>query len=127
MHRHEKWIIVAVVTLGVLALSTSEGNAQERVTTQSLWAVVKANGSLARSNGVASSANLNTGQYEVVFNRNVSDCVYSGTIGVPGDGFPENRLITVVDRGNPNAVFVTTRETDGTSVNQAFNVQVDCP
>jgi hypothetical protein len=102
-------------------------NGLELVTTQSLWAVVKANGSLGRSNGVQSSSNLNTGQYEVVFNRNVSECVYTGTIGVPGDGFPANRLIKVADRGNPAAVFVQTRETDGTAVNQAFHVQVDCP
>jgi hypothetical protein len=48
-----------------------------------LWAVVTATGSLARNNGVTSATQLSTGDYEVVFNRDVTHCAYAATLGSP--------------------------------------------
>src|SRR4051812_28059558 len=44
-------------------------------------AVVNSDGTLDRGKGVVSSLKLATGQYEVIFTRNVRQCVYNATIG----------------------------------------------
>jgi hypothetical protein len=73
------------------------------------WAVVRVDGSLARGSGAVSSQQLGVdGEYEVVFNRDVSGCAYVATAGEAGS-FPPDDAITfgVAGReGNPNAVFL---------------------
>src|SRR3954470_17076146 len=45
-------------------------------------AVVNSDGTLDRGKGVVSSLKLATGQYEVIFTRNVRQCAYNATIGL---------------------------------------------
>jgi hypothetical protein len=45
------------------------------------FALIDRAGLVARGKGVASSARLTTGQYEVIFNRSVRNCVYVATVG----------------------------------------------
>jgi hypothetical protein len=75
-----------------------------------LWAVVNADGTLARSRGGTSAASLGVdGQYEVVFNRDVSACAYAATLGDATASTGAEGVVTVAPRdGDVNAVFVQT-------------------
>jgi hypothetical protein len=49
-----------------------------------LWAVIDgANGSLDRRNGVTFTNKSDTGEYQVRFDRNVRNCVYVASVGLP--------------------------------------------
>src|SRR5215210_8057438 len=48
------------------------------------WSVVTASGVQARGRGVSSVARVDPGRYQVIFDRDVRNCVYSATIGDVG-------------------------------------------
>lgn len=48
-----------------------------------LWASVDDNGVLVRNKGAVSSRKLATGMYQVIFNQNVTGCIYQATLGGP--------------------------------------------
>jgi hypothetical protein len=77
-----------------------------------LWAVVRQDGTLARGVGVVSTSELTplTGsEYEVVFNRNVSQCAYVATVGSSAKSPPRIGAANVASAaGNENAVLVLT-------------------
>ena len=93
-----------------------------------LFAVVNARGDLDRDFRAVSSRRFSTGQYEVVFNRNVSRCAYIATIGDPGDDrIPPPGEIAVAGRsGDDNAVFIATYDSDGRPANRGFHLAVHC-
>lgn len=95
-----------------------------------LFAVVNANGSLARGSGATSSSQPEgTGTYEVIFNRNISQCAFNATLGLAGDtGSSPPGFVTVVGRfTTPNGVYITTADTAGTATNLGFHLAVTCP
>ncbi|MCX6401237.1 MAG: hypothetical protein NTX33_15075 [Propionibacteriales bacterium] len=62
------------------------------------------------------------GNYEVVFDRNVVNCIYQAT----GYGTPAT-IITQPRSGNPNAVFVqTTSASTGAALDNSFFLTVTC-
>jgi len=93
-----------------------------------LFAVVDAEGSLERGFRAFSSQRFSTGQYEVVFNRNVSGCAYVATIGDPGDDtVPPPGEIAVVGRfGDADAVFIATYNSNGRPADRGFHLAVHC-
>jgi hypothetical protein len=93
-----------------------------------LFAVVNANGTLARGHRAVSSSRLGTGAYEVVFRKDVRRCAYLATIGLSGSaGSSLPGEITVVGRsGNDRAVFVTTHSSGGASADLGFHLAVHC-
>lgn len=93
-----------------------------------LFAVVNADGDLDRDFRAVSAQRLARGQYEVVFNRNVSRCAYVATIGDPGDDVvPPAGEISVAGRfGDDNAVFVATYNSNGSPANRGFHLAVHC-
>jgi hypothetical protein len=93
-----------------------------------LFAVVNADGTLARRFGAVSSQRLALGSYEVIFNRNVRDCAYVATIGLSGStGSSPPGEITVVGRfNNANGVFLTTSNSAGTLADLGFHLAVHC-
>lgn len=93
-----------------------------------LYAVVNANGTLARGHRAVSATKLGTGQYEVVFRRDVRKCAYIGTIGLSGNvGSSAPGEITVVGRfGNDRGVFVTTHSSGGAFADLGFHLAVVC-
>jgi len=99
--------------------------------TTELSAVVREDGTFVQGRGVGirSSAPLGVGYYEVIFRRNVSNCVYVATIGVPGnDSVPPPGEISVASRfGKPRGVFVSTYNSAGVLTNKGFHLVVVCP
>jgi hypothetical protein len=70
-----------------------------------------------------SATRLATGNYEVVFDRDIRGCAYLATAGKPGGGNPTSGQIAVAQRnGNPNAVYVDTRD----SADRFFRLAVVC-
>ncbi len=105
--------------------------AAPRTSTPTSWAVVNLDGSLARGRDAVSSAQLGVdGQYEVVFNRDVSQCAYVANGGEATTIGPDDAIVlTVAPReGNPSAVFI--QEWDGVlardSYSSGFHLVVTC-
>jgi hypothetical protein len=93
-------------------------------TTQLSWAIVAANGTLVRGVRATSSTRLAPGNYEVVFNRNVSECVYQATIS---DSTSGSEIGAQPRTGNANAVFVTTWTSAGNNAeDNPFHLLVIC-
>jgi hypothetical protein len=89
-----------------------------------LWAVVNANGTLARGKGVVGVGRQNpTGGYKVVFNQNVSGCAFSATIGSPGSGTNFGFIEVEPDA---SGVFVGTLSTAGAFADRPFHLVAFC-
>ena len=93
-----------------------------------LWAVVAADGGLARKNAaVASAAKLGTGEYEVVFDRDVTACAYNVTLGTADTTeAPAGEAGASQRAGNAKAVAVVTRDSGGTKADRPFHLTVNC-
>jgi hypothetical protein len=86
-----------------------------------LWAVINASGTTGRGSGVTGSAKLATGQYEVVFNRDVTGCSYQATMSITqGEAVVQPRTSV------PNGVFVGTFTSAGAAADRAFHLAVFC-
>lgn len=93
-----------------------------------LYAVVNADGSLARGYGVVSTLKLGgTGQYEVIFNRDVTLCAYMAIAGVPASGTTTPVIGSVAARAtNDNGVFVMWETNAGADVDTSFHLSAVC-
>jgi len=86
-----------------------------------LWAVINASGTTGRGSGVTGSAKLATGQYEVVFNRDVTGCSYQATMSITqGEAVVQPRTSV------PNGVFVGTYTSARAAADRAFHLAVFC-
>lgn len=103
-----------------------KGEAGPAATT--LWAVAEEKGLLERGGSGTVSATVlasspGKGRYEVLFNRNISECAYSATIGFTGG--PAAEIAVAASATNPDAVLVQTfRET--VEAPEPFDVEVFC-
>jgi hypothetical protein len=90
------------------------------------YAVVNADGTLARGFRAASSQKVAVGNYEVIFNRNVRNSAYVATIGLSGAlGAASPGEITVVGRfNNERGVFITTHNSAGAPADNGFHLAV---
>ena len=94
---------------------------------KALWAVVAANGALARKNAATSVAKSGTGEYQVVFDRDVTACAYNATLGSTDTSPPPAGEVGASQQaGNANAVAVVTRDSAGTTADQPFHLTVNC-
>ena len=93
-----------------------------------MWATINADGTIARGAGVVSAEHLGVdGSYQVIFNRDITQCAYIATLGNPGAGSPEVGFIATALRvSTTNGVFVETRDTDDLFVDSSFHLQVSC-
>jgi hypothetical protein len=93
-----------------------------------LFAVVNANATLARGSHVSSVVTTTTGNYRVIFDRNVRNCAYVATIGLSGaSGTSAPGFVTTVgDALSVNGVFVTTDNVAGASTDLGFHLDVTC-
>lgn len=89
--------------------------------------VATATGSLARSQGTTSAGRIGTGEYEVIFNQDVSNCTYLATLGVPTASATAPGEIAVSPRfQNVNGVFVATYNSAGAGADRSFHLVVVC-
>jgi hypothetical protein len=91
------------------------------------WAVVNADGTLARTSGGVTSASLGVdGQFAVNFGRDVSHCGYVGTIDYSATGF-EGEISVTPRSGDVNEVFVQTYLfSPAQDANMPFHLVVFC-
>jgi hypothetical protein len=84
-------------------------------------AQINPSGNFSRGNGLISSAKVNTGQYEIIFDRDVTGCTYSVTgSGSPGEALAQPRA------GQANGVFVGTYTSAGAAADRGFYLLVFC-
>jgi len=116
------------------AAAKNPGNASKPGGTQTLWAVINADGTTARGSGVQSSKKEppppgggQSGEYDVIFKRNVSKCAYIAS-------FADERQTGEVSAssmgpGTPNGVYVQTVSSNGTNEvyrDKPFHLAVFC-
>ncbi len=90
-------------------------------------AVISTTGGAVRARGVASSAQTGPGQYQVILDRDVRQCVYVATLGDESASGPGTGQIAVTSlSSNVNGVRVVTRNSDGTLADRSFHLVVSC-
>jgi hypothetical protein len=96
----------------------------------SLTAVVSAKGSLRRGVGAVSAepSGDGPGTYAVVFDRDISNCVYVATVGEIDDvgSQPAASASVVGLNGNPSGVYVATSTIKGRYKKLPFHLDVAC-
>ena len=93
-----------------------------------LSASVDANGALVRGSGVTNTSRITTGRYQVTFNRDVTQCTYSATVGVATGAFTLPDFIQATPKPDiPNAVLVETDDKTGALNDDPFHLLVFCP
>jgi hypothetical protein len=92
-----------------------------------LFALVTGDGQLVRGRGVVSATRLSLGNYTLVFERDVSACIYSASIGGRGGVPPEPRFITADLGGSMKTLVVEVWNFDGRSrADMSFHLVVRC-
>ena len=92
-------------------------------------AVINANGSIARGKGVVSvTHSAGAGSYIVFFNKNVTACTFTATIGLSGSSGTSARgfITTVGAAAGDTGVFVTTDDVAGDPAERGFHLYVGC-
>jgi hypothetical protein len=91
-------------------------------------AVVQDNGNLQRGINVRRARRLGRGEYEVIFNANIRNCIWVASIGRPGTGNPSPGIIsTALRNGDNRAIYVLTGDQRAVLENLAFSIIVTCP
>jgi hypothetical protein len=121
----------AVSAASSVGLNTPRAGAKQAhvagATNISGWAVVNADGTLARKENAKSSTKLGTGTYEVIFNSALNHCSYQATPATADiSGGPTGFIGLSPRSGNNRGVFISTRDTDGLAADLAFHLQVTC-
>lgn len=91
-------------------------------------AVVNSDGTRVRGRGSTSSNLVNSGEYDVTFNRDISACTYTATLGVSGTAgaVPAGSISVARSPAGPNVVRVSTDNTSGADRNRSFQLAVNC-
>jgi hypothetical protein len=107
-------------------IPVDDGPTPDIVSGQYGYAVVNANGTLARGHHAVSAAHLGTGQYQVIFDSNVRGGAYIASIGLSGSvGASAPGQISVVGRfNNVKGVFIETTDSSGTLADLGFHLGV---
>lgn len=95
-----------------------------------LWAVVGADGTLARGKGMSALNPVTkngTGTYMVVFNTDVTACSYSGTIGGTASEASALGFVTVTKTAiGTSSIEIRTYDTAGAAADRGFSVHAFC-
>ncbi len=113
---------VADGSLGIADLSPAA-----RTALKPMWAVVQPNGTRARGSAGVTSAYSGASFYTVTFPRDVTNCVYSATIGGASNSYAGAGEISVYSaNARPKAVTVVTHNSAGAFADRAFHIVVNC-
>jgi hypothetical protein len=100
-----------------------------RCGTQGPWVVSDNAGNMNRGNGVKEFRHVETGEWEITFDDDMTTCVYVASIGDPGK-VPVTELglvFTASGRDSANGVRVQTMNRDGAPTDFPFHLQIVCP
>ena len=93
-----------------------------------LSAVVASDGTLRRGVGAVSSRYLGSGNYEVIFNRDVSDCTFVANVGGTGFDLPSGSASAARKSGNSKGVSLLVQKLNtGARLAIPFHLIVVCP
>jgi hypothetical protein len=93
------------------------------------FAVVRADGFLAREFGALGAQRVSKGRYQIAFEAPARDCAYNATLGSVGTHSPAPGEITVRRLPNDireNSVEVGTYSSDGVVQDHAFHLSLTC-
>jgi len=125
--------IAAAISSGAPQPPGSPAPARPAVTAasmcQNLWAVVNADGSLARAGCPGTTSSVVGSGFEVIFPGNVRQCAYVASVGDSGSTtIPPSGTASAEGRtANVDGVFVQTYGLNGSATQQAFHLVVRCP
>ena len=124
-------VAIVAAAVGVYALSRSGSSGSSGAApTETLWAVVAGDGSLARGAGVVWNNTSATGVYGVGFDQILYGCTFSATLGTTSYGHlaPGDSVSVAVMTNNSSAlrVFVVNSTTQA-GVASSFHVVASCP
>jgi hypothetical protein len=91
-----------------------------------LWAVVAGDGTLARGSHVTSAASFGSGNYEVIFDRDVSGCAFVAGRGGIDDENSVGQVSATRRLNIVNGVFLKTYDSAGTAADGPFHLAVFC-
>lgn len=85
-------------------------------------------GELNRGAGVVSSTRINTGSYQVIFDRNVAQCSYAASSGTPYNGISRDIVVSAdpLPTDVSGVSVAVTHATDGSSYDAGFHLFVFC-
>jgi hypothetical protein len=89
------------------------------------WAVVGANGALARSSVGITSQRTGEGAYRVDLNRNVGQCAWTATI-VTSSAADLGDIGAAIDPVDSERLVVLTTDNTNAAADRAFNLQLTC-
>jgi hypothetical protein len=113
----------AIATIAAAAFSVL-GAAPAQAASSNLFASVSLSGTLVADNGVSSVTHIGTGQYEVTFSSNVSNCAYvATTINAYSQAL---QVFTAGGHLSANGVYVETKNQGGGLTDGPFNLAVAC-
>lgn len=109
-----KYSLSACMIAGLVAPGVYIGPAVAAEKCDGCWASVLADGSLLRGKSVASSDEIFTGGYEVIFTKRVDGCGFQATVGTSDTNEPKPAQILVAKRIETNfGVYVQIDDSAG--------------
>lgn len=120
-------IIGTVLGLSIASISLLGATPAYAITAKDRIAIINADGT-KESGQSTSSAHLGTGFYEVFWNRDITKCVATVTVGSPTSFGSPQAFATAVQRvtSTGNGHFITITDAAGTLVDQEFMILVSC-
>jgi hypothetical protein len=111
-------------TLAVPAIAGLASAAPAEAASSNLYANVSQSGTLTAGNGVTGVTHIGTGQYEVTFSSDVSNCAYVATTA---NAYSQAlQIFTAGGHLSPDGVYVETKNQGGGLTDGPFSLVVDC-
>jgi len=126
IHRFTRLLLAAGAAVATIAAAVfaTLGAAPAEAASSNLFASVSLSGTLVAGHGVSSVTHTGTGQYEVTFSSNVSNCAYvATTINAHSQAL---QAFTAGGHRSANGVYVETKNQGGGLTDGPFNLAVDC-
>jgi hypothetical protein len=124
MHARTRGLLALALGIG-LAIPLALAGAPSAFAGPVFYTVsVTSSGGLSGGSQVTSASRLSTGRYEVIFNTDVTQCAYIGSITEDNDSQAITQ--TAQRTGNVDGVFVETRHLDGSHIDASFTLDVRC-
>lgn len=117
-------VLCVGLAVGVVLGSTIKDADAAKSKQLKIWAVVESNGLVDSYKGLTGNQRLDTGRYQISFDRNISKCAYTATIaaGEFGD-------ISTFNSGSaaPQSILVFTTDNQGADFeDKPFDLVVNC-